>query len=62
MQNLIYLIDINGADEIENNGDLEYGKLKNLNPVKKELLIDLRKYGWNIEKQKVLDFCQMEKQ
>ena len=50
MQNLIYMIDINGADEIENNGDLEYGKLKDLKPVKKELLIDLRKYGWDIEK------------
>lgn len=50
MQNLIYMIDINGADEIENNGDLEYGRLKDLKPVKKELLIDLRKYGWNIEK------------
>ena len=50
MQNLIYMVDINGADEIENNGDLEYGRLKDLKPVKKELLIDLRKYGWNIEK------------
>lgn len=50
MQNLIYLIDINGADEIQNNGDLEYGRLKKLNPIKKELLLDLRKYGWNIEK------------
>ena len=50
MQNLIYMIDINGADEIENNGDLEYGKLKKLNPVKKELVLDLRKYGWDIEK------------
>ena len=50
MQNLIYMIDINEADEIENNGDLEYGKLKKLNPAKKELVLDLRKYGWDIEK------------
>ena len=50
MQNLIYMIDINGADEMVNNGDLEYGKLKKLNPVKKELVLDLRKYGWDIEK------------
>ena len=50
MQNLIYMVDINGADKIENNGDLEYGRLKKLNPVKKELILDLRKYGWDIEK------------
>lgn len=50
MQNLIYMIDINGADEIEDNEELEYSRLKELKAVKKELLIDLRKYGWNVEK------------
>lgn len=49
MQNLIYLIDIKGADEIGDNSDLEYGKIK-VKPVKKELVLDMRKQGWNIEK------------
>ena len=50
MQNLIYMIDINGADEIENNGDLEYGRLKELKSCEKRTFNDLRKYGWDIEK------------
>lgn len=50
MENRIYMIDINGASEVEDNGDLEYGKIKDLKPVEKKLLMDLRKYGWNIEK------------
>lgn len=50
MQNLIYKIDLTGATEIPDNGDLEEGKLTNLVPVKKELVLDLRKNGWDIEK------------
>lgn len=50
MQNLVYKIDLTGATEIPDNGDLEEGKLKNVVPVKKELVLDLRKNGWNIEK------------
>ncbi len=49
MQNLIYLIDIKGADEIGDNSSLEYGKIK-VKAVKKELVLDMRKHGWNIEK------------
>lgn len=47
-QNLIYMADINEADILKDNGELEYGKEK-VKPVKKELVLDLRKYGWNIE-------------
>lgn len=50
MQNLIYKIDLTGASEIPDNGDLEEGKLANVVPVKKELVLDLRANGWNIEK------------
>ena len=51
MQNLIYKIDLNNATPISNNGDLEFGKLDNsITPVKKELVLNLRDYGWNIEK------------
>lgn len=50
MENRIYIIGINGASKIEDNGNLEYDRLNNLKPVKKELLLDLRKYGWNMEK------------
>lgn len=51
MQNLIYKVDLNGATEIEDNGDLEYGRLDGkITPAKKELVLDLRANGWNIEK------------
>ena len=51
MQNLIYKVDLNGATEIADNGDLEYGKLDGkIVPAKKELVLDLRANGWNIEK------------
>lgn len=50
MENRIYMIDINGASKIEDNGDLEYEKVKDLKPVEKKLLIDLREYGWDLEK------------
>lgn len=51
MQNLIYKVDLNGATPIANNGDLEYGRLDGkIVPAKKELVLDLRAEGWNIEK------------
>ena len=51
MQNLIYKVDLNGATEIGDNGDLEYGRLDGkITPAKKELVLDLRANGWNIEK------------
>lgn len=51
MQNLIYKVDLSGATEIADNGDLEYGRLDGkITPVKKELVLDLRANGWNIEK------------
>ncbi len=51
MQNRIYKIDLNGATPISNTGDLEYGRLDGkIVPAKKELVLDLRAYGWNIEK------------
>lgn len=51
MQNLIYKVDLNGAMPVANNGDLEYGRLDGkLVPAKKELVLDLRANGWNIEK------------
>lgn len=51
MQNLIYKVDLNGATPVANNGDLEYGRLDGkLVPAKKELVLDLRANGWNIEK------------
>ena len=51
MQNLIYKVDLNGATPIADNGDLEYGRLDGkIVPAKKELVLDLRAQGWNIEK------------
>ncbi|WP_296814186.1 esterase-like activity of phytase family protein [uncultured Megasphaera sp.] len=51
MQNLIYKVDLNGATPIADNGDLEYGRLDGkIVPAKKELVLDLRAEGWNIEK------------
>ena len=51
MQNLIYKVDLNGATPIADNGDLEYGRLDGkIVPAKKELVLDLRANGWNIEK------------
>lgn len=51
MQNLIYKVDLNGATPIADNGDLEYGRLDGkIVPTKKELVLDLRAQGWNIEK------------
>lgn len=51
MQNLIYKVDLNGATPIPNTGDLEYGRLDGkIVPAKKELVLDLRANGWNIEK------------
>ena len=51
MQNLIYKVDLKNATTVDTNGDLEYGKVpQNFVPAKKELLLDLRQYGWNIEK------------
>lgn len=51
MQNLIYKVDLNDATPIANNGDLEYGRLDGkIIPAKKELILDLRANGWNIEK------------
>lgn len=51
MQNLIYKVDLNGATPIGDNGDLEYGRLDGkIVPAKKELILDLRANGWNIEK------------
>ena len=51
MQNLIYKVDLNGATPIPDNGDLEYGRLDGkIVPAKKELVLDLRAQGWNIEK------------
>ena len=51
MQNLIYKVDLTGATKIPDNGDLEYGRLDGkITPVKKELVLDLRANGWNIEK------------
>ncbi len=50
MQNLIYKVDLKNATEIPDNGDLETGKLTNFTPAQKELVLDLRKNGWNIEK------------
>lgn len=51
MQNLIYKIDLNEATPVADNGDLEYGRLEGkLVPAKKELVLDLRAHGWNIEK------------
>lgn len=58
MRNLIYSIDLSSASDIT---DIQYeGKapeytknmslLSNVNPIKKELLVDLREYGWDIEK------------
>lgn len=51
MQNLIYKVDLNGATPVADNGDLEYGRLdSSFVPAKKELVLDLRAQGWNIEK------------
>ena len=51
MQNLIYKVDLNGAPPIADNGDLEYGRLAGkIVPATKELVLDLRAEGWNIEK------------
>lgn len=51
MQNLIYKVDLNNATAVDNTSDLEYNKLSSdFVPAKKELVIDLRKNGWNIEK------------
>ena len=51
MQNLIYKVDLNNATAINGTSDLEYNKLPNdFKPAQKELIIDLRKNGWNIEK------------
>ena len=51
MQNLIYKVDLNGATAIPNNGDLELGLLDGqIVPAKKELVLDLRAQGWDIEK------------
>lgn len=51
MQNLIYKVDLRQATALENNGDLEHGRLEGMiTPAGKELLLDLRAHGWNIEK------------
>ena len=50
MQNLIYKIDLKNASEIPNNDDLEYHRIKDLKPITKELVLDLRKIGWDKEK------------
>jgi len=51
MQNLIYKVDLNGATPIPNNGDLELGLLDGqIVPAHKELVLDLRAQGWDIEK------------
>lgn len=50
-KDLIYKVDLNGATPVANNGDLEYGRLDGkLIPARKELVLDLRANGWNIEK------------
>lgn len=50
MQNLIYEIDLTGATEIPDDGRLELGTLKNVKPVSKKLILDMRKAGWKLEK------------
>lgn len=58
MRNLIYNIDLSTATDITDlqyeGKALEYAKnmslLTNVKPAKKELLVDLREYGWDIEK------------
>lgn len=51
MQNLIYKVDLRQASVIADNGDLEYGRLDGkIRPAAKELVLNLRAHGWNIEK------------
>lgn len=51
MQNRIYKVDLRQATVLENNGDLEYGRLEGkIKPAAKELVLDLRAHGWNTEK------------
>ncbi|MGO5131865.1 esterase-like activity of phytase family protein [Mitsuokella jalaludinii] len=51
MQNLIYKVDLRQASVIADNGDLEYGRLDGkIKPAAKELVLDLRAHGWDIEK------------
>ena len=50
MQNLIYEIDLTGATVIPDDGQLELGTLKNVKPVSKKLILDMRKAGWKLEK------------
>ena len=51
MQNLIYKVDLRQASVNAGNGDLEYGRLDGkIKPAAKELVLDLRAHGWDIEK------------
>ncbi|AJC86863.1 phytase esterase-like protein [Campylobacter sp. RM16704] len=50
MQNLIYIIDLKNASEIPNTEDLEFNNIKKLKTIEKKLLLNLRDYGWDIEK------------
>lgn len=62
MRNLIYCLDLSDANDITTlqyeGKALEYAtsmpQLTNVKPIKKELAVDLRKYGWDIEKAEVL--------
>jgi hypothetical protein len=51
MQNLIYKVDLRNATPVDESGSLEQGMLpQGFRPATKELVLDLRAHGWNIEK------------
>lgn len=51
IRNIIYKIDLKNADEILDNKDLEYGNLEGeVKTVEKKEILNMRDYGWNMEK------------